>query len=62
MAQIVLANSFSVAVIGASGNVGRELLRSLQKDQHISRIVVLNRRKIDDFSDNTKIEQVCCDF
>ena len=49
-------SQISAAVLGSSGNVGTEIVKSLLRQPQISRIILFNRKKLEEFSNEKKIE------
>lgn len=52
----------SILLIGASGLVGNEILKLLYRDKYYQEIVLLNRRKLTEYTDDPRIRQIIVDF
>jgi uncharacterized protein YbjT (DUF2867 family) len=54
------AKSFTAALIGGSGNVGSEILRSLLGDQRVGQVVLIGRREIESVKNNPRVMYASC--
>lgn len=52
------AKQFSAALIGASGNVGNEILRTLLDDRRVGQILLIGRREIASVKNDPRVKCV----
>jgi len=56
------AKRYSFAVLGASGNVGRRVVKELAINPRVGRVVLLNRRDVVDLKALDKVESIIVDM
>jgi uncharacterized protein YbjT (DUF2867 family) len=53
-----IMNPYSAVVLGSTGNVGRQIVNLLVASPDVSHVVVMNRRKTDEFRDMLKVREL----